>query len=86
MLRLTKLGLNGVLREAKLLEDAKFEPFSIGNHRDLEVNIPLNVDNSNPLALLDLFVLLKTYTVIAENTNLYAIARNALTTRSPTSS
>jgi len=75
--RLTKLGFQGVLEEVKPLEEVKFEPFNPGDHREPKVNIPSNIDPADPLALLDLFITPKMYATIAENTNLYAISKNA---------
>jgi hypothetical protein len=69
------------MEEAKLPEDVEFVPFEIGDHRDPKLNIPSNIDASDPLALLDLFIPSKMYTIIAENTNLYALAHNAPTAR-----
>ena len=37
--RLTKLGLKGVMEEAKPLKDVQFEPFDPGHHREPKVNI-----------------------------------------------
>jgi Transposase IS4 len=68
------------------LEDVQFEPFLLGDHREPKLNIPSNIDPAKPLALLDLFIPPKIYISIAENTNLYAIAQNAPTTRSSTNS
>jgi hypothetical protein len=84
MARLKALGLEGVMKEVKSLKDVQFEPFNPGNHRELKVNIPSNIDPTNPLALLDLFIPPKIYATIAENTNLYTIAYNALTVATPT--
>jgi hypothetical protein len=84
--QLTQLGFQGVMEEAKLPKDVHFEPFKIGDHRDSTLNIPSNIDVGDPLALLDLFIPPKMYDILAENTNLYALAHNAPTTRSPTNS
>ena len=65
-------------------EDVVFEPFSPGIPRDPEVNIPSNIDATDPLALLDLFITPEMYAIIAENTNLYAIANDAPTARTAT--
>src|SRR4030081_2541121 len=81
---LTTLGLQGVMEEAKPLKDVQFEAFDPGVPREPKVNIPSNIDPSNPLALLDLFIPPEIYTTIVENTNLYAIAYDALTTPTPT--
>jgi hypothetical protein len=43
-------------RNTKLPKDVEFEPFEIGDHLDPKPNIPSNIDASNPLALLDLFI------------------------------
>ena len=71
------LGLKGVIEEVKPLKDVQFDPFNPGHHREPKVNIPSNIDPTDPLALLDLFFPPEIYTTIAENTNLYAIAYNA---------
>jgi hypothetical protein len=84
MARLKALGLEGVMEEVKSLKDVQFEPFNPGNHREPKVNIPSNIDPTNPLALLDLFIPPKIYATIAENTNLYAIAHNAPTVATST--
>jgi hypothetical protein len=77
--RLKALGLKGVMEEVKPLKDVQFKPFNPRHHREPKVNIPSNIDPTDPLALLDLFIPLEIYTTIAENTNLYAIAHNAPT-------
>jgi hypothetical protein len=82
--RLTTLGLQGVMEEAKPLKDVQFEAFDPRVPREPKVNIPSNIDPSDPLALLDLFIPPEIYTTIAENTNLYAIAHDAPTTPTPT--
>jgi hypothetical protein len=84
--RLTKLGLKGVMEEAKPLKDVQFKPFLPGDHRAPKLNIPSNIDTTDPLALLDLFIPPEIYTTIAENTNLYTIVCNAPITRSSTNS
>jgi Transposase IS4 len=81
--RLTALGLQGVMEEAKPLKDVQFTAFDPGEPREPKVNIPSNIDPSDPLALLDLFIPPEIYTTIAENTNLYAIAHNAPTAPTP---
>jgi hypothetical protein len=55
-----------------------------GHHRELKVNILSNIDPTDPLALLDLFIPPKIYITIAENTNLYATAYNAPIVATPT--
>ena len=82
--RLKELSLKGVIEEAKPLKDVQFEPFNPGHHREPKVNIPSNIDPTDPLALLDLFIPPEIYIAIAENTNLYAIAYNALVVATPT--
>ena len=82
--RLKGLGLDGVLKEARPLKDVQFEPFDPGLHREPKVNISPNIDPTDPLALLDLFIPPKIYATIAENTNLYAIAHNAPIAATPT--
>jgi hypothetical protein len=84
--RLLKLSLDDILKEAKDPKDVQFEPFKSGRPREPKVNIPLDIDGADPLALLDLFIPPEMYTIIAENTNLYAIARDAPTTQSSTNS
>ena len=77
--RLTKLGFQGVLEEIKPLKEVEYEPLILGDHREPKVNIPSNIDSTDPLALLDLFIPPIIYTTITENTNLYAISKNAPT-------
>jgi hypothetical protein len=84
MARLTALGLQGVMKEAKPLKEVQFEAFDPGEPREPKLNIPSNIDSTNPLELLDLFIPPEIYTTIAENTNLYAIAYNAPTAPTPT--
>jgi hypothetical protein len=84
MARLTALGLQGVMEEAKPLKEVQFEAFDPGEPREPKLNIPSNIDSTNPLELLDLFIPPEIYTTIAENTNLYAIAHNAPTAPTPT--
>ena len=78
--RLSKLGLEGVIEEAKQPKDVHFDPFDPGDTQEPKLNIPSNIDVSDPLELLDLFIPSETYATIAENTNLYAAIYNALTT------
>jgi hypothetical protein len=82
--RLKALGLKGVMEEVKPLKNVQFEPFDPRHHREPKVNIPSNIDPTDPLALLDLFIPPKIYIIIAENTNLYTIAHNALVVATPT--
>jgi hypothetical protein len=84
--RLTTLDLKSIMEEAKPPKEVQFEPFDLGDRRDLKPNIPSNVDASDPLALLDLFIPLEMYTIIAKNTNLYAISKDAPTTQTDTNS
>jgi hypothetical protein len=84
--RLSKLGLKRVMEEAKLPKDVHFDPFDPGDIREPKLNIPSNIDVSDPLELLDLFIPPKIYAIIAKNTNLYATANNASTIRTPTNS
>ena len=84
--RLTQLGFQGVMEEAKLPKDVQFEPFKIGDHRDPKLNILSSIDVGDPIALLDLFIPPTMYNILAENTNLYALAYNVPTTQSPTNS
>jgi hypothetical protein len=81
--RLTTLGLQGVMEEAKPLKEVQFEAFDPRDFREPKINIPNSIDPTNPLELLDLFIPPEIYTTIVENTNLYAIAHNAPT--APTS-
>jgi hypothetical protein len=67
------------MEEAKPSKEVQFEAFDPGDPREPKVNIPNNIDATNPLELLDLFIPSEIYTTIAENTNLYAIAHNAST-------
>jgi len=82
--RLIRLSLQGVMEEAKPLKVVQFEAFDPRGPREPKVNIPNNIDPANPLELQDLFIPPEIYTTIAENTNLYAIACNAVTTPTPT--
>jgi hypothetical protein len=82
--RLTTLGLQSIMEEAKPLKDVQFEAFDPRVPQEPKVNIPSNIDPSDPLALLDLFIPPEIYTTIAENTNLYTIACNAVTIPTPT--
>ena len=82
--RLTTLSLQGVMEEAKPLKDVQFEAFDPGEPREPKVNIPSNINPSDPLELLDLFIPPEIYTSIAENTNLYAIAHDAPIAPTPT--
>ena len=86
MARLTTLDLKSIMEEAKPLKEVQFEPFNLGDRRDPKANIPSNVDASDPLALLDLFIPPKMYAIIAKNTNLYAISKDAPTTRTDANS
>jgi hypothetical protein len=82
--RLEGLGLKGVMEEVKPLKDIQFEPLNPRYHREPKVNIPSNIDPTDPLALLDLFIPPEIYITIVENTNLYTIAYNALIVTTPT--
>jgi hypothetical protein len=84
--RLTTLDLKSILEEANPPKEVQFEPFDLGDHRDLKANIPSNIDALDSLALLDLFIPPKLYTIIAKNTNLYDISKDAPTTRTGTNS
>ena len=79
--RLSKLSLDSIMEEAKDPKDVLFEPFLPGNSQEPKVNIPTNIDTSSPLALFELFSPPEMFSIIAENTNLYAIAKNASTSR-----
>src|SRR6266487_5503499 len=55
IVRLSKLGLKGVMEEAKQPNDVHFDQFDPGDTRKPKLNIPSNIDISDPLELLDLF-------------------------------
>ena len=73
---LKMLQFKEILMEIPKTSDVVFEPFLPGRTRDPKVVLP-NIDASNPLSLLDLFIQPTIYITIAENTNLYAIAQGA---------
>jgi hypothetical protein len=81
--RLKKLSLEDIIKMIPDKKDVIFKPFSPGLPRDPEVHIPDNINATDPLALLDLFIPSEMYDVIAKNTNLYATVNNAPT--APTS-
>ncbi len=58
------------------ITDVIFESFSSSRPRDSEVNILSNINATDSLVLLDLFIPPEIYVIIAENTNLYAIINN----------
>jgi hypothetical protein len=62
-----------------------FELFSPSRTWDSEVAIS-NIDVTDPLSLLDLFIQPTIYTTIAENTNLYTIVHRAATAPTSTNS
>ena len=66
------------MKEVKLPEDVKFDPFDPGHHREPTANIA-NISAMEPVNFLDLFIPPNMYAIIAENTNLYAIAKNVST-------
>ncbi len=83
VVRLTKLGLKGVMEEIKFIIDVLFESLLLGDYRESKmVNILSNINPIDSLVLLDLFIPLEMYAIIAENTNLYVITKNAPITRS----
>jgi hypothetical protein len=82
---LKRLQFEEILKKIPKTSDVVFEPFSPGRTRDPEVAIP-NIDATDPLSLLDLFIQPMIYTIIAENTNLYAIVRRAATLPTSTNS
>ena len=84
--RLKQLSFNDILKEVPDAKDIEFEPFSPGRTREPECVVPPNIDLTDPLALLDLFIPPAIYTTIAENTNLYAIAKGAATAPTATNS
>jgi len=67
--RVTKLDLKNIIEEAKLPKNIQFEPSILEDHRKPKVNILSNIDATDPLALLNLFIPPKIYTTIAQNTN-----------------
>jgi len=75
--RLRKLPFEDIVEIIPDVSGVIFKPFSPDCLRDPKVNISCNIDATDPLALLDLFIPSKMYNIIAENTNLYAIANNA---------
>lgn len=83
--RLKKLSLEDIIEMIPDTKDVVFEPFSPGCPREPEVHIPPNVDATDPLALLHLFISPEMFTAIAEHTNLYAISNNAPTAPTSTS-
>src|SRR6266536_1904058 len=84
--RLSKLNLKSVMEEAKQPKDIHFDFFDPGDIREPKLNILFNIDVSDPLELLNLFIPPKIYTIIAKNTNLYATTNNAPTIRTSTNS
>lgn len=83
--RLKNLRFQGVLEEIKHLKEIEYKPLILGDHRAPQVNILSNIDTSDPLALLDLLIP-PIYTTIVENTNLYAIFKEAPIAPTKTSS
>jgi hypothetical protein len=69
---LKKLQFEEILKKIPKASDVVFEPFSPGRTRDPKVAIP-NIDAADLLSLLNLFIPPTIYTIIVENTNLYAI-------------
>ena len=61
------------------VKNVVFKLFSLGRPRGPKVYIPPNVDATDLLALLYLFIPPEIFTTIVENTNLYAITSNAPT-------
>jgi hypothetical protein len=86
IVRLTALDLKSIMEEAKPPKEVQFKPLNLGDHRDPKANIPSNIDATDPLVLLDLFIPPEMYTTIAENTNLYAISKDAPTNPTKTNS
>jgi hypothetical protein len=84
--QLAALDLKSIMEKAKPLKEVQFEPFNPGDRRDPKANIPFNIDATDPLVLLDLFIPPEMYTTIAENTNLYAISKSAPTKPTETNS
>ncbi len=66
------------MKEAKAPEDIQFELFNPG-HQESKVNIPFNIDPTDPLTLLNLFIPDEIYIIITENTNLYVLSKNTPT-------
>jgi hypothetical protein len=82
---LTKLDFNIIIEEVKDPKDTPFAPFELGCHRKPKVvNILPHIDPSKPLDLLDLFIPPEMYMILAENTNKYAIMKNASMVRTTT--
>jgi hypothetical protein len=82
---LKMLQFKEILRKIPKTSDVVFEPFLPGRIRDPKVTIP-NIDATNPLSLLDLFIQPPIYATIAENTNLYTIAQEAAIAPTPINS
>jgi hypothetical protein len=63
------------------IKDVIFKPFLFDIPYNPEVIILNNIDVTNLLALLDLFIPFKMYIIIAENTSLYAITNDIFIAR-----
>ena len=79
---LKKLPLEDIMKMIPDPKEVIFKPFSSSYPREPKVNISPNVDATDLLTLLDLFIPSEIYTTIEENTNLYAITNNAPTSNS----
>jgi len=76
---LNRLSLQKVIEETKPLEEVKFKAFDPRERREPKINILDTIDLENPLELLDLFIPFEIYLIIATNTNLYTISKDAQT-------
>ena len=77
---LKRLTFKEILEKFSKLNEVIFEPFSPGRTRDPEVILPdQDINATDPLSLLDLFIQPVIYDIIVENMNLYAIAHGAAT-------
>ena len=72
------------MEKAKPLKDIQFKVFNPGEPREPKINISSNINPSDLLILLNLFIPPKLYTIIAENINLYTITHDTPTAPTPT--
>ena len=79
---LKKLLLENIIEMIPDPKEVIFKLFSPSHPREPKVNISSNVDTTDLLVLLDLFISSEMYTTIEENTNLYVITNNAPTSNS----
>ena len=61
------------MEEAKPLKEVQFEPFDPRDPREPKVNIPDNIDATNPLELLDLFIPSEIYIQLLQKTLIYTL-------------